>query len=272
MILDYRDYIFRKGANGIENGNSKEENIDLFYSKTGICPFCKVKINNILHESRNSYPEWLSGSFEEWETVNKCPICGWWEHIYQNSSDAIIDGIRLSEIKINTAILRKYDVNSKAIGVDILSEYIKQNPDKIYEIHHKKMEELTQAIFKEHYNCEVELVGKSHDGGKDLILINGDQPTIIQVKRRTRANKVEPATSIRELLGVTKLSEAKSCMFVTTADHYSPMAIKEANKAMEMKLVENYELVDYKRFIDILNLHTIIEKEPWKKLITLKRS
>lgn len=29
------------------------------------------------------------------------------------------------------------------------------------------MKELTQEVFKEHYNCEVELVGKSHDGGKD---------------------------------------------------------------------------------------------------------
>jgi restriction system protein len=271
LILDYSDYIYREGADGIENGRFKENNIDLFYSEKGICPFCKIKINNnIFHESRNSYPQWLNGSFQEWESVNKCPICGWWEHIYNNSSDAINDGIRLSEIKIHTAILRQYDVNSKIIGIDILSEYIKKNPDRIYNIHHKKMEELTQAIFKEYYNCEIELVGKSHDGGKDLILINSDQPTIIQVKRRTRANKVESVSSIRELLGATILSKAKSCIFVTTADHYSPMAIKEANMAMEIKAVEKYELIDYKRFIDILNLHKIVEKVPWKKLITLK--
>ncbi len=273
MILDYKEYLHREGADGIENGNSKEKNIALFYSEKGVCPFCKVKVdNNIFCESRNSYPEWLSGSFNEWETVNKCPICGWWEHIYRNSSDAILDGIRLSEIKIHTSVLRKYEVSSSDIGVDVLSEYIKQNPDKIYKIHHKKMEELTQAILKEHYSCEVELVGKSHDGGKDLILINNDQPTIIQVKRRTRADKVEPVTTIRELLGTTILSEAKSCMFVTTADHYSSMAIKEAKKAVEIKAVEKFELIDYKRFIDMLNLNKVTDKEPWKRLVTLKQS
>lgn len=271
MILDYSDYIIRKGANGIENGNFKKVNIDLFYAEKSICPFCKVKINNSIYkEERNGYPEWLNGSFSEWETVNKCPICGWWEHSYQNSSDAIMDGIRLSELEIHTSILRKYDEASKNIGIEILRDYIKQNPDKIYKIHHKKMEELTQSILREHFDCEVELVGKSHDGGKDLILVNSDKPTIIQVKRRTRADKVEPVTTIRELLGTTVLAEASACLFVTTADHYSPMAIQEANRAIELKIVEKYDLINYHRFISLLNLYTITKEYPWKKLIRIK--
>lgn len=36
------------------------------------------------------------------------------------------------------------------------------------------MEELVASIFRDHYDCEVQVVGKSNDGGVDLILINFD--------------------------------------------------------------------------------------------------
>lgn len=179
----------------------------------------------------------MFGTFDEKEIVTQCPICGWWEYVYSNNSDAIIDCIRARNLEIKTAILRKYDVDSKHVPIQILNDYISKKPDRIYSIHHKKMEELVQTIFSNFYNCEVELVGKSHDGGKDLIMINSDRPTIIQVKRRTQADKVEPVSSIRELLGVTLLSESSSCIFVTTADHFSSMAIEEVEKAKKYFLL-----------------------------------
>lgn len=271
MILDYSEYIIREGSRGIINYKLEEKNIDIFYSEKGICPFCKVKIENeVFEKSLRGDPYLFEGSFIEWETVIECPICGWWEHVYENSSDAISEGVRFSELKIHTSILRKYNNSSKSIPIEALNKYIKKNPEKIYNIHHKKMEQLTQSIFREYYSCDVELVGKSHDGGKDLILINNDEPTIIQVKRRTKKDMAEPVSSIRELLGATLLHESKSCIFVTTADHFSKMAIKEANKAKELNLVEKFELVDYHRFIDMLQLEKVRNENVWEKLIRLK--
>ncbi|WP_460293783.1 restriction endonuclease [Clostridium tertium] len=270
MILDYSEYIFRKGSQGVVNFKHQENNVDVFYAEKGVCPFCKIKIKNDVFRKSLRHPNIFEGSFEEWETVIQCPICGWWEHVYQNSSDAMLEGVRFSEIKINTSILRKYDDNSKVVPIKALSEYIKKNPEKIYGIHHKKMEELTQSIFRECYSCDVELVGKSHDGGKDLILINDDKPTIIQVKRRTKKEKAEPVSSIRELLGTTLLHQSKSCIFVTTADHFSNMAIKEADKAKQLNLVEEFELIDYHRFIDMMQLKKKNNELIWNKLIRLK--
>lgn len=76
----------------------------------------------------------------------------------------MLDYIRLSEVKVKAAILRKYETNSKDAAIKALNDYIYNNPSKIYDIHHKKMEELTKSVFQEYYNCEAEMIGKSHDG------------------------------------------------------------------------------------------------------------
>lgn len=271
MILDYSEYVLREGARGLMNFKLEEKNMDVFYAERGVCPFCKKKIENNAFQKSLNNPDIFQGSFNEWETVTQCLICGWWEHVYENSSDAMLDGIRFSELKIHTSVLRKYDDSSKLVPIKALSDYIKKNPERIYDIHHKKMEELTQSIFREYYCCDVELVGKSHDGGKDLILINNDMPTIIQVKRRIKKDMAEPVSTIRELLGTTLLHESKSCIFVTTADHFSKMAVEEANKAKKLNLVEEFELIDYHRFIDMMQLKKVNDEIAWEKLIRLKQ-
>lgn len=132
----------------------------------------------------------------EYEYVIQCPQCGWWEHSYIFSSDEIDEGIRATSIEVTQAILRTYEEDSKSVPITILNRYIAQNPEKIYGINDKKMEELVASVFKDFIDCDVTVVGKSHDGGKDLILLTGDKQIFIQVKRRTQASKVEPVSSI----------------------------------------------------------------------------
>ena len=85
-------------------------------------------------------------------------------------------------------------------------------------------------------DCEIKLVGKSHDGGKDLILLNGENQTFVQVKRRTQANKVEGVSCIRDLIGASIIGEAKACVFVTTANHFSKPAQDAAKKVVEKNI------------------------------------
>lgn len=270
MILDYKDYIKREGTKGLLNFTHKEKNIDLYNAKLGVCPFCKEKKALLVYNKNiTDYPDWLDGSFRESEQVWECHDCGWWEYCYTNQSDAMNEGLHLSDIKVRTAILKKFELGDKLVPIQTLNDYIRKNPERIYGIHHKKMEELTKAVFEEHYNCEVEMVGKSHDGGMDLILVNSNDPIIVQVKRRTHANKVEPVSSIRELLGATQLFQAKSCIFVSTADHFSAPAVAAAEKAKQLNLVNRYDLIDYHRFIDMLRLQQKKLLPPWEKLISV---
>lgn len=42
------------------------------------------------------------------------------------------------------------------------------------------MEELVGSVFSSFYNCEAKIVGKSSDGGVDVILVDSDHPTMVQ--------------------------------------------------------------------------------------------
>lgn len=270
MILDYSEYIKRAGSHGVVNFKSSDYNVDLF-NEDSICPFCKRKIGRIVYQKQKSdTPEWLFGTFNQMEYVVQCPDCGWWEYRYKNQSDAILDRIRASDLKIVTSVLKKYEDSSKTVPIQMLNKYIFDHPDKIYGISDKKMEELVQSVFSNYYKCHVELVGKSHDGGKDLILVDSNTPSFVQVKRRMSPTKVEAVLGIRELLGATILSDnAKSCIFVTTADHFSKPAQTAAQKAVEKHLVEKFELIDCKSFLNMMTLTRDLVVDIWKSLLTL---
>ena len=109
MILDYSSYITQNAQKGIVNFEIAVHDIHLFQHNS-ICPFCQKHIDSeIYSKSKNEYPDWLWGSFDQSERVIQCPICGWWEYQYSNRSDAIVDGIRASNVEYSTAILKQYN-------------------------------------------------------------------------------------------------------------------------------------------------------------------
>lgn len=273
MILDYREYVLESASSGLVNFVEQENNAALF-KHNSMCPFCKIKIDNkVYFKTKKSYPEWLFGSFAESETVIQCPKCGWWEYEYKNSSDAILDGIRASDVKYASAIIKKFDDDSVEIPINILRSYIEKNPETIYSIDAHKMEDLVRSVFKDFYpSCEVKSFGKTHDGGKDGIIINADgTQTLIQIKRRTNSNSIESVCGIRELVGVAAVENSvNGCIFVSTADHFSKDAKQFANKAIKSKIVDKFDLIDYKSFIEILGISNDKMPSLWENLLTIK--
>lgn len=268
MILDYSQYIGYRGEDGIVNFKSVNNTLNKLQEKSGFCPFCKKKINNIIHYKMNNKIEWCSGV--EYETVIQCEQCGWWEHSYTFSSDDIDEGLRATSVELTQAILRSYDIGSKSIPIEVLNKYIAENPRKIYGINDKKMEELVASVFKDFIDCEIKIVGKSHDGGKDLILLNGEKQTFVQVKRRMRDDKVENVSCIRDLIGASIIGDADACIFVTTADHFSKPAQDAAKKAVEKKILDSFDLIDYNSFISMLNLQRKKYPKEWEGLLKIK--
>ena len=77
MILDYSQFITEEGTKGIVNFVSADRNASVFRHDS-ICPFCRRKIENVVYQKHKyDTPEWLFGSFEEWEYVIQCESCGW---------------------------------------------------------------------------------------------------------------------------------------------------------------------------------------------------
>lgn len=273
MIFDYSKYITSKGHSGIVNYQVVDTGLE-FFGHTSVCPYCKQAIKNIIYsKSDDSHDDWLFGSFYEFEKVVQCPICGWWEYEYTNQSDAVADGIRASDIEIHSAILKQYNDNDSEIPITLLRNYIETHPDKIYGIDAHKMAELARAVFSDFYpSCTVTAFGKTKDGGKDGLLIDSDgKQTILQVKRRTSPDATEGVGSIRELLGVASLeNDRPGCIFVSTADHYSPDAKNTAKKAVKKKVVDRFDLYNCEEFLELVNITRTTPPTAWKELLRLR--
>lgn len=274
MIFDYSKYISSVGHKGIVNYKSVDSNTE-FFTHEPVCPFCKKPITNIVFEQKDtSHNDWLYGSFVQSEKVVQCPICGWWEYKYTNQSDAIIDGIRANDIIRHTAVLETYNDSDADVPISLLRSYIEKNPDKIYGIDPHKMAELARAVFADFYpDCKVIPFGKTRDGGKDGLLIDADgNHIIIQVKRRSSPDTTEGIAPIRELLGVAVLEDYKTCcIFVSTADHFSADAKRDAQKAVRKNVVDCFDLYDCKAFLELVNLTRSDHPDVWQDLLQLKQ-
>ena len=272
MILDYKDYATEIGHRGIVNYALAESALPLFSHKP-LCPFCHTEIKNkVYQKEQRDCPEWLFGSFDQWEEVIQCPVCGWWEYKYQNSSDAILDGIRASDIEYSSAILRRYDNSSCEAPINALREQLLKTPDIIYSVHPHKMEDLVRSVFSDFYpSCKVYAFGRTRDGGKDGILVdnNGNQ-TLLQIKRRENPKATEGVIPLRELMGVSLLYDnVKSCIFVSTADHFSPEAIKYAKAIESRHIVDTFELIDCQEFLKRIDLTKDKLPTAWESLLRL---
>ena len=232
------------------------------------CPYCGSVLERKYFFQRND-KHFKSGEYiDQHESIYYCPNDGWWQHkIYERQDEAPKNWYSI----IHEGILKTYDLDSSATPTEVLNDYIYHHPEKIVTMHHKKMEELVASVFSDFYHCEAKVVGKSSDGGIDIVLINSDNPTMIQVKRRKNLEHTKSVSGIRELLGATLLNRSKSCMFVSTAKHFSKKAQETASLAIELGHVQQFDLIDYEQFISMLQSRPKNVQNIWDELLVLEK-
>ncbi|CAB9493888.1 restriction endonuclease [Alteromonas macleodii] len=275
-ILDYSDFIRSTGHQ--DRFKAPVGATQLFFDEVSddICPFCSIKTNETHFDSSFTYPDWLGGGYyDAKETVKKCPKCGWWRLRCNKVTTGDIDA---RSVEVTSGILKQYQIDDKNIPIRSLQEHLDKHNNDVIHIHDKSMEKLVQSVFREHFSCDVELVGKSHDGGIDLMFVDSDSPIVVQVKRRKKLEHIESVSCIREFLGATLLaapetvlgdgtsSNVKNCIYVSTCSKFSKPAKKAAQTAIEKGHVESYELYDFQRFCDVLKLYSG-NNEPWKSCL-----
>ena len=111
------------------------------------------------------------------------------------------------------------------------------------------------------------VVGKSSDGGIDVIVLDSDEPMLVQVKRRTKKGSTEAVKEIRDLIGASVIESRRRLMFVTTADKFSRDAIEARNTVIENGAVEEFELIDFEKFAGLLQLNREEKRPPWSDVI-----
>lgn len=269
-IISYNDYYYDKHEyHSIPNINTKTvdriedyspSEVNKFFISENICPFCNIKLSTVLFATNSCT---MTTDMFTTYIVKECPHCRWWTYKIQFEE-------RSSTTCLNTderyyGIIKEYKPQDKQIPINVLSSELKKRPELLYDIDSYKLEELCQDILKGVYDCEVIHVGKTGDGGKDLLVLNSDSPIVVQVKRRTNPNHIEIIDKVRELVGTLYIEDYRKGLFISTAKDFSKGSKKLANDLLSSRKVDYFEYINYDKLCSLIKNHN--EEKPWKKIV-----
>lgn len=264
MILDYSYIKEKELIYGLACIEPSKINGTLYNTRFGWCPYDNKPIELVFdgydpvdspHGGGERLKIWACNSCGYWQSDR---ISTWWNDL------ATLEGQHRTQ---KHSILRFFSIDSLDVPILALREYLNLNQSSIYKIATKKMELLVQSVFSDFFHCIVHHCGQSHDGGIDLYFIESDKPAFVQVKRRETPNKTESVSAIRDFLGAMMLKKAQKGYFVSTAEKYSLEAQNAAQKSEELGLIESYNLINCKRFFEILEIVHKDKVLPWEKYI-----
>jgi hypothetical protein len=165
---------------------------------------------------------------------------------------------------LSQAILRKFSSAALDIPLEVLRQHLAKNFLDVYSVHPQTFERLIAAVLRDFFSLHrVEHCGRSHDGGIDAFVVDGEHKMIVQVKRRKSPKSAESVTTVRQVFGVLFRDELREAMIVTTADRFSAEAQEEVRGVLKRGLCDSFELVDAKRLFDMLELTQKAIKPVW---------
>ena len=133
----------------------------------------------------------------------------------------------------------------------------------MYSCNPTRFEKFIADVFRSNYtNAEVLHVGRPHDGGTDVLLIDAEKRQwLIQVKRRESPSNSEGVGIIRDILGAMHLKGVRRGIVVSNADRFSRYAQKAAVEAEAKEYPMIVRLVNS----DILDkmLDPVLPDRPW---------
>jgi restriction system protein len=274
LILDYTSTVSSRNSDWegapFLVGRYPDPVVQRFVRSTnnGRCPHCE-------HEVRKSHITGYvaSGRRRERERalsirVHGCTWCGWWldnvEHF-----DPKNDGRFTYEIG-TLSVLTQFEAGKQDLPLPVLARELERRPNVLYDIHSKKFEQLVGAICSEFSRVKAHVVGRSGDRGIDVVLLDGERRVAIQVKRRLDETRSEGVREVREFLGAMVSEGFRRGILVTTADHFTPAALATRDRAVELNAVDEFELVDVRRFYEMFRAKG--ERLPWiNRIASLKR-
>lgn len=228
------------------------------------CPFCA---NSLLNYDGRIDDFSDDQKFESVYSVAVCKKCGYWQFYEDAFLDRPPSGyIPAWDWLLGAASEVRTFEKELPEGVEVeLAQNLIFNPRIWHEIDPTRLEQLVAQIFKANYiDCEVIHVGKSHDGGKDVIFIDsGKNQWLIQVKRREKENSTEGVNTLRCLLGTMVHDETKYGIIVSTANHFTSALIKEQKKYESLGF--HIKLIDRGVLNEIVGQH--LPTRPWLRAI-----
>ncbi|WP_140793846.1 restriction endonuclease [Myxococcus xanthus] len=211
------------------------------------CPYCNSKLRAAEY----------SPDGDEFYILSACLRCAYWQWFSAEEYEI--------QLIAAASVLRRYE---ERLPEECHAELVRQlnmTPGRWSELSPKGLEQLVAAVFRANYaNAEALHVGRTGDGGVDVLFIeSGGNEWLIQAKRREKVDAAEGVSTLRSLLGAMVLRQRKYGVIVSTADHFTYYAQKEAKVAAALGW--RIELIDR----GILNrmVGALLPGQPWRKFL-----
>lgn len=230
------------------------------------CPYCSTQLlcaNSEMQEDK-FYAE-VSQISQLWS----CSNCAYWHWYNREMFDYIEDDGDTTETLYSTACISKMRDFELTLPEGCEAEIalaIRRNEKMWHTIDPYRFERFVGSIFKANFShCDVMHVGKSDDGGVDLIFVDSQQDQwLIQVKRRESSTYSEGVNTVRNLLGALFLNDCLRGILVSTADHFTFRAYQAVGRANELGRI--VKLIDRGKLRRMLN--PLLPDRPWRNAIS----
>lgn len=191
--------------------SSGSEAIQLMTTRNSHCLYCKSPTRAIVGQEVDSQ----SGSSHygyETRRLWICDKCGWW--CISSVERIPTDEGTIAYIGHAESALRSGLAQAPTAAITELGAALAKNWEARYSLSSDKMEQLVASVFR-NTGCVAEVVGRSGDGGIDIIVggFTGGQ-FAVQVKRSANVIAVN---SIRDFLGALVIEGHSRGVFVTTS-------------------------------------------------------
>ena len=231
----------------------KEPGLAKIYRDNSKCPYCAYQLHVVLEMTEDKLDDKIH------YILRSCRACGWWYSV------AVCEDLGYYSGYI-VPIIRKFIVDNLDLPISALEMELQRKPDVLNYIHPRKLEELVQSVFSDYFKTEVTLIGKSGDGGIDLLFCEGENPVAVQVKRRSKKDTAEGVSVVREFIGAMLLKGIRSGIFVSTADRFSYPAKTAARTGADKGIVQELKLIDAKSFWGMFQLKSKRANFPWEQV------
>jgi len=240
---------------GFRIATERENNIRERVQST-TCSLCGESYRQV-HEDH-----YKTGDIGVMEKAVECRGCGNWKGIFETS---------ISSKEWLLPFIRDFCPHTQVPALTALLDEVQAKPRRVFSTTPKQFEIFVGSVLSSFINCEIYHVGRSRDGGIDLVAVGADQPMMIQVKRRESPNAVEGVDVVRLLFASMFVRGAKNGMLVTTAHRFT----KDANDWVHLPALRDnsyqIDLVALDRLLHMTKSVRTGDSPPWTRAIPFWR-
>lgn len=224
------------------------------------CPHCEERLLLVHHEVAYDRSEAAYDPYPEYRALaSECTLCGFW----------IARTIGTFNDEWLTPFVASFNPGSEVPALTALIRELRTaGKHDLYSLDPKRFELLVGSILSEFFTCEVRHVGRSGDGGIDLIAVGADNPLLVQVKRRTSVEAVEGIEVVKTMFASMFAARANQGMIVTTAQRFTRGARSWARLPALRELGYEIELVDIRNLLSMVASFEDPPEPAWHEALT----